>query len=164
MHGATPKYMIGRKNARFDAKMPFPACISWHCHYQTPPSPLLKKNFQIYTDILFLNASTRMDAKWHEYWNISNVIIKCEIWLIFYLDVWYRHKCVLQSPHISVIVTILDIFISSVKIWHRHDLTQHVVNVSTMHSTKTFATRVSNNIAFQVSPHLRWGLRHTQSI
>ena len=40
MHGSTQKSPVRHKNARFDTKMPSPACISWHCHYQTSPPPL----------------------------------------------------------------------------------------------------------------------------
>ena len=32
-------------------KMPYPACISWHCHYHPPPA-LLKLSFQIYSNYL----------------------------------------------------------------------------------------------------------------
>ena len=31
------KNMVRHKNARFDTKMPYPACISCHCHYQISP-------------------------------------------------------------------------------------------------------------------------------
>ena len=35
MHDSTQKSPVRHKNARFDTKMPSPACISWYCHYQT---------------------------------------------------------------------------------------------------------------------------------
>ena len=51
MHGSTLKSPVQHKNARFDTKMPSPACISWHCHYQTPPPPPHVRN--IFFPILF---------------------------------------------------------------------------------------------------------------
>ena len=42
MHGSTKKSLVRHKNAWFDTKMPYPACINWHCHYQTFPLFLLK--------------------------------------------------------------------------------------------------------------------------
>ena len=44
MPGSTPKGTVRHKNAQFDTKMPYPACIIWHCHYQTS-SPFLLKLF-----------------------------------------------------------------------------------------------------------------------
>ena len=45
MHGSTQKITVRHKNARFDTKMAFPACTSWHCHYQTSPLPSRGKYF-----------------------------------------------------------------------------------------------------------------------
>ena len=39
MQDSTQKIPVRHKNARFDTKMPYPACISWHSHYQTSPPP-----------------------------------------------------------------------------------------------------------------------------
>ena len=39
VHGSTQKRPLWHKNAQFDTKMPFPACISWLCHNQTPALP-----------------------------------------------------------------------------------------------------------------------------
>ena len=36
---------VRRKNARFDTKMPSPACISWHSNHQTSTSPSREKYF-----------------------------------------------------------------------------------------------------------------------
>ena len=36
MHGSTQKCQVRHKNARFDTKMPFSACISLQSHYYTP--------------------------------------------------------------------------------------------------------------------------------
>ena len=45
MHGSTQKSPVRHKNARFNTKMPSPACTSWHCHYQTSPHPSCEKYF-----------------------------------------------------------------------------------------------------------------------
>ena len=49
MPGSTPKGTVRHKNAQFDTKMPYPACIIWHCHYQTS-SPFL---LQLFSNFLF---------------------------------------------------------------------------------------------------------------
>ena len=57
MHGSTEKSPVRQKNARFDRKMPSPECISWHCHYQTSPTPPPLRNifFQFFSHIFFNN-------------------------------------------------------------------------------------------------------------
>ena len=53
MHGSTQKSPVRHKNAQFDAKMPYPACIGGHYHYQTS-SPFLLKLFSNFNQTFFL--------------------------------------------------------------------------------------------------------------
>ena len=50
MHSSEQKSPVRYKNARFDTNRPYPACISWHCHYQTS-SPFILKSFSNFNQI-----------------------------------------------------------------------------------------------------------------
>ena len=91
MHGSAQKSPVRHKNARFDTKMRSPACISWHCHYQTSPTPLLWEMFffQFHSNILFLITHREMKKKlyWYEFkyiryenWNLMIILLFCLWW------------------------------------------------------------------------------------
>ena len=108
MYGSTQKSPVQHKNARFDTKMPSPACISWHCRYQTPPFMCEIFCFQFYSNILFLRTNTEMKMKlyWYEFkiiyiqhhyenWNI--IILFC-LWWPKCLQLWINATCMAEYP------------------------------------------------------------------
>ena len=57
-------------NARFDTQMPYPACISCHCHYQTHTLPLRN----IFSNFIKIFLTPR-EMKMKMYWYIQIYII-----------------------------------------------------------------------------------------
>ena len=87
----TQKSPVRQQNARFDTKMPSPACTSWQCHYQTPVRNIF---FQFYSNILFLGTNREMKMKvyWFEFKiSIFNIIyswkLKCNHSFLFVMAI-----------------------------------------------------------------------------
>ena len=51
--------LVWQQNAWFDTKMLYPACISWHCHYQTSSPPPVRKGLFFNSIQIFLKNPYR---------------------------------------------------------------------------------------------------------
>ena len=102
-----------RKIARFNTKMPWPVCINWLWHYQTPlPQLLIDIIFHFYLDTLFLRTHTEKKIKWYLSPDVFNSIMECDIKILY-------------DMHGSMILIISRCFHCSSKMAHTHGK-QHV--------------------------------------
>ena len=150
---STQKYMVRRKNVRFYTKLPYPACISCHWHYQTHPHLLweivIKNPYRNEKEIILIFKYIQYN---YEMWNIIGLFYLWRVKCIHISMPWmnvtrYRYGSIIlpisglyfncfPDAHISMLAHIL---------WFTHE---------TMHSTRTFVIRVDNNIVF-CRPHLK---------
>ena len=109
------KNLVRQKNDGFDGKMPSPSYISWHCHYQTPPSCEKYFFFQFYSNIF---SEPIQRGKWnyiemnsyieyhYEIWNVIRILFRFIVYCTALLssskssctvlDKLYKHNAILN--------------------------------------------------------------------
>ena len=128
--------MVRNKNALFDRKMPNPAFISYHCHYQTSPTLPMRNVFFPHLLKYFVLRTHREII--HEKWNYIDI-------QIYLISLW-NMKCKYSFPFVMIIMsaaidkyywcgslilpTSVFSFDCSNKIWHTHSYAGSI-----MHST-----------------------------
>ena len=120
--------MVRHKNARLDTKMLYPACISFHCHYQTSPflweiyCPILFKYF-VYINPWRHEKRNHIDIK---IYSISLWNMKCNYSFLFVMIIMSAaiNKCYWYGS--SILPTSVFSFDCSIRIWHTYSISQEI--------------------------------------
>ena len=139
--------MVRHTNARFNRKMPYPACISCHCHYHP-------YSFQFYSNILFLRTHREIIFEQWNYIDIQIYLIslwnmKCNYSFLFVMIIMSTtiDKCYWCGK--IILPTTAFYFDCPIKIWHTR-----ISAGSVIHSIRTFVITVSYDRE-SCRPHLQ---------
>ena len=168
MHGSTQKSPVRHKNARFDTKMPSPACTSCHCNYDTPPPPppphtlLWEIFFSKFIPIFFQEPIEKW--KWNYFdmnsklvYSISFWKLKCNHSLLFVMAIMSTaiNKC---YQYDRIFCHFLHFLLIALLKSDTHVRRASLIAGSIMRSTRTFVITVSND-RVSCCPHLEEKLR-----
>ena len=159
MDGSTQKCTVRHKNARFDIKMPSPACIIWNCRYSqptptpTPPTPLLWEIF--FTNFIQIFIKEPIEKRKWNYIdmnsNILNIIMEFEMYLFFLFVITIMSAAINECYRYCWIFCQFLHFLLIDPL--KSDTHVELIAGSIMHSKRTFVITVSND-RVSCRPHL----------